>query len=104
MLLLSQQKPIRRHHGLQKNRTRFSFADIALNKNADRNRSMQFLRKVNNTIDWKLVEKSLMEYYQIGKSKEGERAYSPLLLFKCLLLQNWFQIKFGFVTIHCFVC
>ena len=71
----------------------FSFADIALNKNADRNRSMQFLRKVNNTIDWKPVEKYLMEYYQIGKSKEGERAYSPLLLFKCLLLQNWFQIK-----------
>ena len=71
----------------------FSFADIALNKNADRNRSMQFLRKVNKTIDWKPVEKLLVEHYQIGKSKEGERAYSPLLLFKCLLLQNWFQIK-----------
>jgi transposase, IS5 family len=71
----------------------FSFADIALNKNADRNRSMHFLRKVNKTIDWKPVEKFLKEYYQIGKSKERERAYSPFLLFKCLLLQNWFQIK-----------
>ncbi len=71
----------------------FSFADIAINKNSDQNRSMQFLRKVNKTIDWKPVEKSLMEYYQIGKSKEGERAYSPLLLFKCLLLQNWSRLN-----------
>jgi len=42
---------------------------------------MQFLGKVNNTTDWKPVEKFLMEYYQIGKSKEGKRAYSPLLWF-----------------------
>jgi len=71
----------------------FSFADIAINKNADQNRSLLFLRKVANTIDWKPVEALLMKYYQIGKSNKGERAYSPLLLFKCLLLQNWFQIK-----------
>ena len=59
----------------------FSFADIAINKNADRNRSLLFLRKVANTIDWKPVETLLMKYYQIGKSNKGERAYSPLLLF-----------------------
>ena len=41
----------------------FSFADIAINKNADRNRSLLFLRKVNNTIDWDPVEKLLMEHY-----------------------------------------
>ena len=40
----------------------FSFADIAINKNADRNRSLIFLRKVDNTIDWEPVEKLLMEY------------------------------------------
>lgn len=34
-----------------------------------------------------------MKAYETGKSKEGERAYSPLLLFKCMLLQKWFQIK-----------
>ncbi|MCP3874249.1 MAG: transposase [Desulfobacteraceae bacterium] len=71
----------------------FSFADIAINKNADRNRSLIFLRKVANTIDWEPVETLLMKYYQIGKSNKRESAYSPLLLFKCLLLQNWFQIK-----------
>jgi IS5 family transposase len=71
----------------------YSFADIAINNNADRNRPLQFLRKVRNAIDWEPVETLLLHYYQIGKSKEGERAYPPLLLFKCLLLQKWFGIK-----------
>ena len=51
------------------------------------------MRKINNTIEWEPAEKLLIQYYTIGKSKEGERAYSPLLLFKCMLLQKWFQIK-----------
>ena len=33
-----------------------------------------------------------MEYYDVGKSKEGADAYPPLMLFKCLLLQKWFDI------------
>jgi IS5 family transposase len=71
----------------------FSFADIAIQKNADKNRSLIFLNKVNATIDWEPVQKILIKFYETGKSKEGERAYSPLLLFKCMLLQKWFQIK-----------
>ena len=71
----------------------FSFADIAIQKNADKNRSLIFLNKVNATIDWKPVQKMLMKFYDTGKSKAGKRAYSPLLLFKCMLLQKWFQIK-----------
>lgn len=30
----------------------FSFADIAIQKFADKNRSMLFLRQVNNSINW----------------------------------------------------
>jgi len=71
----------------------FSFADIAVQKFADKNRSMLFLRQINNTIDWKPVQDLLIKYYNTGKAKRGERAYSPLLLFKCFLLQKWFQIK-----------
>jgi len=71
----------------------FSFADIAIQNNADKNRSLIFLNKVNQTIDWKPVEKLLTQFYQPGKANKGERAYSPLLLFKCMLLQKWFQIK-----------
>ena len=69
----------------------FSFADIAVQKFADKNRSMLFLRQVNNTIDWQPVKNLLFRYYETGKAKEGERAYSPLLLFKCFLLQKWFH-------------
>jgi hypothetical protein len=28
----------------------------------------------------------------VGTSEEGARAYPPLMLFKCLLLQKWFRI------------
>ena len=31
--------------------------------------------------------------YTVGTSEEGTRAYPPLMLFKCLLLQKWFRIK-----------
>ena len=70
-----------------------SFADIAIQKFADKNRSMLFLRQVNNTIDWQPVQDLLFKYYETGKTKKGERAYPPLFLFKCFLLQKWFQIK-----------
>ncbi len=70
----------------------FSFADIAIQNNVDKNRSLIFLNKVNASIDWKPVQKMFIEFYETGKSKEGERTYSPLL-FKCMLLQKWFQIK-----------
>jgi IS5 family transposase len=71
----------------------FSFADIAIQNNADKNRSLIFLNKVNTTIDWEPVNNMLIKFYETGRSKEGERAYSPLLLFKCMMLQKWFQIK-----------
>ena len=71
----------------------FSFADIAIQSNADKNRSLLFLREINKTISWEPVQTLLVKFYETGKTKEGERAYSPLLLFKCLLLQKWFQIK-----------
>ena len=71
----------------------FSFADIAIQKNADKNRSLIFLNKVKATINWIPVQEMLIKFYETGRSKEGERAYSPLLLFKCMLLQKWFHIK-----------
>jgi len=70
----------------------FSFADIAIHKYDDKNKSLLFLRQLNSTIDWEPIEKLLIKFYPIGKSKEGERAYPPLFLFKCLLLQKWFSI------------
>ena len=65
----------------------FSFADIAIHNNADKNRSLIFLNKVNSTIEWDSVQtmlitwKSHVKFYETRKPKEGESAYSPLLLF-----------------------
>jgi len=70
-----------------------SFADIAIQANADKNRTLQFLKQVEENIDWYPVEKLLSKYYKTGKAKRGEKAYPPLLLFKCLLLQKWFRIN-----------
>ncbi|MEN8212414.1 MAG: transposase [Thermodesulfobacteriota bacterium] len=71
----------------------FSFADIAIQKHADKNRALIFLNKINSTIDWHPVQEMLIKFYPLGKSNIGKRPYPPLLLFKCMLLQKWFQIK-----------
>jgi len=70
-----------------------SFADIAIQAYSDKNRNLLFLREVESTINWQQVQALLLEHYEPGKSKTGEQAYPPLLLFKCLLLQKWFRIK-----------
>ena len=70
----------------------FSFADLAVEKHADKNRALNVLKQLDHTIDWKPIEKLLAKFYHTGKSAEGGKAYPPLLLFKCLLLQKWFQI------------
>ena len=74
-------------------RISISLADITIQKYADKNRSLKFLKTINNTIDWEPVDELLIRFYKPGKSNKGERAYSPLFLFKCMLLQKWFQIK-----------
>ncbi len=61
----------------KKNDQYFSFADIAIQNNTDKNRSLIFLNKVNQTIDLEPVEKLLTQYCQPGKANKGERAYSP---------------------------
>ena len=70
-----------------------SFADIVIQKHADKNKTLMFLKKINATIDWEPVDELLIRFYKPGKSNKGERAYSPLFLFKCMMLQKWFQIK-----------
>ncbi|WP_054031602.1 transposase [Desulfatitalea tepidiphila] len=70
----------------------FSFADLAVEIHADKNRALAVLKQLNLTIDWNPLKKLLDQFYQTGKQIEGGKAYPPLLLFKCLLLQKWFQI------------
>ena len=70
----------------------FSFADLAVEMHADKNRCLAILKQLNLTIDWEPIELLLEKFYHVGKPAEGGRAYPPLLLFKCLMLQKWFQI------------
>ncbi len=68
----------------------FSFADLALESSVKNNRSIELMKQIKKSIDWKNI---LLSHYEPGKSDEGANAYTPLLLYKCLLLQKWFHIN-----------
>ncbi|WP_446788320.1 transposase [Macellibacteroides fermentans] len=51
------------------------------------------MEKINAVINWSPVENLLLKHYTVGKSVEGTSAYPPLLLLKCLMLQQWFHIE-----------
>jgi len=70
-----------------------SFADFAVSKSLEHNRSVKLMDRINGVVRWRNVEALLMEYYETGKTIEGADAYPPLLLLKCLLLQKWFRIQ-----------
>lgn len=71
----------------------FSFGDLALESSVKNNRSIELMKQIKKSIDWKRVEAILLSHYEAGKSDEGANAYPPLLLYKCLLLQKWFHIN-----------
>ena len=48
--------------------------------------------KINAILNWSSAESLLLKHYTVGKNIEGAAAYPPLLLLKCLLIQQWFHI------------
>jgi len=73
----------------QKNKT---FSD--LDKSSDKkNKALGTLMEQDKAVSWDKIEAVLLRDYPVGQKKEGNKAYSPLFLFKCLLLQKWYQIK-----------
>lgn len=70
-----------------------SFADLAVSKSLEHNRSVKMMERINRVVKWRNIEALLMEYYEVGKSEEGANAYPPLMLLKCMLLQKWFRIQ-----------
>lgn len=77
--------------GFKKIDRTFTFADAILKDSMDNNRCLIRIMEIAGSIDWDSIEAVLMGNYQVGSSKEGADAYTPLLLFKCLLLQKWFH-------------
>jgi IS5 family transposase len=69
-----------------------SFADLAISKSLEHNRSLKMMNRINEVVKWRNIDALLREYYEVGTSKEGADAYPPLMLLKCLLLQKWFRI------------
>jgi IS5 family transposase len=69
-----------------------SFADLAVSKSLEHNRTLKMLEKIGKVVKWENIEALLLEHYGVGKSREGADAFPPLLLMKCMLLQKWFRI------------
>jgi len=78
--------------GFKNMKTNFTFADISLFNSMEKNRAIKRMQQINATVDWSRIENLLMRNYPVGKSFEGNDAYPPLILMKCLLLQQWFKI------------
>ncbi len=70
-----------------------SFSDLELSQTKVKNNTLEHLNNLDQSINWDPIESTLLKSYPTGKKKKGPQAYSPLMLFKCLLLRNWFQIK-----------
>ena len=65
----------------------FDFADSLLGNNQKLN---QRLDKINRLVDWKPLEARLNRIYS---SPTGRPSHPVLLLFKCLLLQAWYNLS-----------
>ncbi len=78
--------------GFKQMKTNFTFADISLFNSMEKNRAIKRMQQINATVDWSRIESLLLRNYPVGKSFEGNDAYPPLILMKCLLLQQWFKI------------
>lgn len=62
---------------------------------ADRRRRKRptFLDDIQKVIDWHPLEKFLRRKLRRSKDAVGNPAYSPLLMFKILLLQRWYTLS-----------
>ena len=78
--------------GYKKIGENLSFADLAVSKSLENNRSLKMMEKIDKVVKWKNIEAQLLERYEVGKSEEGADAYPPLMLLKSMLLQKWFHI------------
>jgi len=67
-----------------------SFADLAVEH---RTVNTPLFDRVNTVVDWQQILKVITKYYKKGQSVDGRESYSPLILFKMLLLQTWYGLS-----------
>lgn len=78
--------------GFKSKQKHFTFSDLE-KSSKKKNKSLETVQNMEQAIAWDKIEEILMKDYPVGQKKAGNKAYRPLFLFKCLLLQKWFQIK-----------
>lgn len=78
--------------GYKKIGKEMGFADLAISKSLEHNRSLKMMDRINEVLNWRNIEALLQEYYEVGTNKEGADAYQPLMLLKCLMLQKWYRV------------
>lgn len=69
-----------------KNTKQQTFADNLLVSHS----AIEELDDVNELIDWREIEKLLSN---IHNKRKGEKAWPPLMMFKALLLQSWYNLS-----------
>jgi IS5 family transposase len=79
--------------GFKSKQTYLTFSDLEKSLRDQKNKSLETLMNLDKTIIWDRIETILMRDYPVGYKKEGNKAYPPLFLFKCLLIQKWFRIN-----------
>lgn len=75
------------------NHQALTFSDLELSQKKIKNNTLHHLELLDQRIQWDSIESALLKGYPIGKKRKGPQAYPPLMLFKCHLLRNWFQIR-----------
>jgi IS5 family transposase len=78
--------------GFKNMKRNFTFTDLSLSPSMEKNRAIKRMEEINAIVNWSPIEALLERTYPVGKSTDGNRAYPPILLMKCLLLQQWFRI------------
>ena len=53
----------------------------------------QFFCIVKKVIDWRSIDTELRTVYTKGLTERGAKAYAPLLLFKMLLISEWYDLS-----------
>ena len=67
-----------------------SFADLAVEH---REVKTPLFDRVDLMVDWPSILLLISKYYKKGQSVDGRDSYSPLILFKMLLLQTWYGLS-----------
>lgn len=67
-----------------------SFVSAFVEKHIEKN---QFFRKVKKVIDWSSIDRELKRVYTKGMTDRGAKAYAPLLLFKMMLISEWYGLS-----------